>query len=52
MYGILYRTLLQALDRVWYGAKLAGAVRLHALRVDPQSMEDLEKRWKQDDRTL
>jgi hypothetical protein len=42
------------------GSKLAGAVRRHALLVDPQSivesdtalMKDLEKRWKRDDRTL
>jgi hypothetical protein len=42
------------------GSKLAGVVRRHALRVDPQSivesdtalMKDLEKRWKRDDRAL
>lgn len=42
------------------GSKLAGAVRRHALRVDPQSivesdgslMADLQKRWKRDDKTL
>ena len=42
------------------GSKLAGAVRRHALRVDPQSivesdselMADLQKKWKRDDRAL
>jgi antitoxin (DNA-binding transcriptional repressor) of toxin-antitoxin stability system len=42
------------------GSKLARAVRRHALLVDPQSivesdnglMEDLERQWKQDDKTL
>ena len=42
------------------GSKLAGAVRRHALRVDPQSivesdanlMADLEKQWARDDKEL
>ncbi len=42
------------------GSKLAGAVRRHALLVDPQSivesdanlMADLNKKWARDDKTL
>jgi hypothetical protein len=42
------------------GSKLSRAVRRHALLVDPQSivesdsalMADLERQWKQDDKTL
>jgi hypothetical protein len=57
---IIYKGSRLRLSSPPAGSKLAGAVRRHALRVDPQSivesdatlMRDLEKRWKRDDRAL
>jgi hypothetical protein len=60
MYANLRRNIRRILDRALRRSKLAGAVRRHALRVDPQSivksdavlMADLEERWKRSDRAL
>jgi hypothetical protein len=57
---IVYKGSKLRLSSPSAGSKLAGAVRRHALRGDPQSivesdavlMKDFQKRWKRDDRAL
>jgi hypothetical protein len=60
MYAVLRRNLFKVLARGWRRSKLAGAVRRHALCVDPQSIvesdvaliEEFEKQWERDDPAL
>jgi hypothetical protein len=56
----LRRNVFKVFARALRSPKLAGFVRRHALRVDPQSivesdvafMDAFEKRWEQDDRAV